>query len=118
VKAYKLKQQPDDFQVDELTDVRPGADGPFALYRLEKRGWSTPDALTAVRRRRKIHPERIAYGGLKDRHALTSQHLTIRNGPRRNLTHEGVRHLPWAGGGAFTSADIAPPTASASRSER
>jgi tRNA pseudouridine13 synthase len=108
VKAYKLKQQPDDFQVDELTDVRPGAEGAFALYRLEKRGWSTPDALAALRRRWKVHPERIAYGGLKDRHALTSQHLTIRNGPRRNLTHEGVRvtylgQIP----APFTSADIA-----------
>lgn len=107
MKPYKLKQQPEDFQVEELTDLVPGAEGSFALYRLEKRGWSTPDALAAVRRRWKIHPERISYGGLKDRHALTQQHLTIRRGPQRNLTHEGV-HVVYLGqvSRPFTPADI------------
>ena len=46
----KVKQQPEDFQVEERTDMAPG-EGPFALYRLEKRGWTTPDALQVVRRR-------------------------------------------------------------------
>ena len=41
----KLKQQPDDFFVEELTDVQPGEAGEFALYRLDKRGWTTPDAV-------------------------------------------------------------------------
>ncbi len=85
----KLKQQPDDFQVEELTSVVP-SDGPYALYRLEKRGWSTPDALAALRRRWRIEPRRISYGGLKDRHAATVQYLTIFHGPRRNLHHHGV----------------------------
>jgi tRNA pseudouridine13 synthase len=92
----KIKQGPEDFQVEELTDVRPGAQGPFALYRLEKRGWSTPDALAAVRRRWKIELRRIAYGGLKDRHAHTVQYLTIFHGPRRPLTHRHV-HLTYLG---------------------
>jgi tRNA pseudouridine13 synthase len=85
----KLKQQPDDFRVEEITAVRPG-EGSFALYRLEKRGWSTPDALAAVRRRWRIEPRRISYGGLKDRHAWTIQYLTILHGPHRNLRHHDV----------------------------
>lgn len=85
----KLKQQPDDFQVEELTAVAP-ANGPHALYRMEKRGWSTPDALAAVRRRWRVEPRRISYGGLKDRHAATVQYLTIFHGPRRNLHHHGI----------------------------
>ncbi len=86
----KLKQQPEDFQVEELTDVAPQDGGPFALYRLEKRGWSTPDALQAVRRRWKVDLRRLSYGGLKDRHAHTVQYLTIFRGPARGLTHHGV----------------------------
>jgi tRNA pseudouridine13 synthase len=85
----KVKQQPDDFQVEELTSVAP-SDGPHALYRLEKRGWSTPDALAAIRRRWRVEPRRISYGGLKDRHAATVQYLTIFHGPRRNLHHHGI----------------------------
>src|ERR1700730_1780120 len=86
----KLKQQPDDFQVEELTPVRAGTEGTFALYRLEKRGWATPDALSAVRRRWQIEPSRLSYGGLKDRHALTIQYFTILHGPRRHLQHQQV----------------------------
>ncbi len=86
----KLRQRPEDFQVEELTDVAPAAAGAFALYRLEKRGWSTPDALAAVRRRWRLEPRRLSYGGLKDRHALTVQYLSVFHGPRRNLHHQGV----------------------------
>lgn len=103
----KLKQQPDDFRVEEQTDVVPGKDGPFALYRLEKRGWTTPDAVAAVRRRWRIDLHRVSYGGLKDRHAHTIQYLTILHGPRRGLTHHGVT-LEYLGQVAqpFTSRDI------------
>jgi tRNA pseudouridine13 synthase len=86
----KVKQSPDDFHVEELTDAVPSAAGEFALYRLDKTGWTTPDALAAVRRRWKIDHRRLSYGGLKDRHAVTSQHLTIFRGPRRNLRHERI----------------------------
>jgi tRNA pseudouridine13 synthase len=86
----KLKQLPEDFRVEEVTDVLPGGAGDFALYRLDKTGWTTPDALAAVRRRWQIDGRRLSYGGLKDRHAVTTQYLTIFRGPQRNLTHERV----------------------------
>jgi tRNA pseudouridine13 synthase len=103
----KLKQQPEDFQVEEVTGVVPGQQGPFALYRLEKRGWTTPDALQAVRRRWRLDLRRLSYGGLKDRHALTVQYLTIFHGPRRRLHHHGVS-LEYLGQVAapYTSHDI------------
>src|SRR5262245_21737435 len=87
----KLKQQPEDFQVEELTDVAPSAEGPFALYRLTKTGWTTTDAVAAVRRRWGLDRGRVSYGGLKDRHAHTVQYLTVFRGPRRQLTHHTVR---------------------------
>ncbi len=85
----KLKQQPDDFQVEEVTAISP-SEGPYALFRLEKRGWSTPDALAALRRRWRIEARRLSYGGLKDRHAWTVQYLTIFHGPRRGLRHHDI----------------------------
>jgi tRNA pseudouridine13 synthase len=104
----KLKQSPDDFQVEEVTGVVAGAEGPFALYRLEKRGWTTPDALAAVRRRWKVEPRRLSYGGLKDRHAATVQYLTIFHGPRRGLHHHDVVvHYLGQVAAAYTSQDVA-----------
>lgn len=84
----KLKQAPEDFVVEELTDVVPGDAGEFGFYKLEKTGWTTPDALNAIRRRWKLDAQRVSYGGLKDRHAQTTQYLTIYRGPQQNLEHE------------------------------
>jgi tRNA pseudouridine13 synthase len=87
----KLKQSPDDFVVEESTALVPAEQGPYAFYRLEKRGWTTPDALEAVRRRwNVVDGRRISYGGLKDRHAHTVQYLTIEHGPRRGLNQPGL----------------------------
>jgi len=103
----KLKQSADDFRVEELTSVTP-SEGPFALYRLDKAGWTTTDALAAVRRRWDVDLRRLSYGGLKDRHALTSQFFTIERGPRRGLQHHTVR-VTYLGqcSRPFTSQDIA-----------
>src|SRR5437588_6418480 len=92
----KLKQQPEDCQVEELTDVTPGNQGPFAFYRLKKRGLTTPDAIEALRRRWRVNLRRISYGGLKDRHAQAVQYLTIHRGPKQDLTHRGL-HVQYLG---------------------
>src|SRR5438093_701288 len=86
----KIKQSPDDFEVEEISALAPGQQGNFAFYRLEKRGWTTPYALAALRRRWHIDQRRLSYGGLKDRHAHTVQYFTIFHGPRRNLEHHNV----------------------------
>jgi tRNA pseudouridine13 synthase len=86
----KLKQSPEDFLVEELTDVVPGPTGTFAFYCLEKVNWTTPDALSIIRRRWNLVPRRLSYGGLKDRHARTTQYLSIQHGPNRNLSQEGI----------------------------
>ena len=86
-----IKQKPEDFKVEELTNCQAGKEGDFAFYRLDKRGWTTPDALQIIRKRWKIEVRRVAIGGLKDRHAETVQYLTIYRGPQRKLTHPNLQ---------------------------
>jgi tRNA pseudouridine13 synthase len=86
----KLKQKPEDFRVEEITSATACPTGEFAFYRLDKTGWTTTDAVAAIRRRWRIDFRRVSYGGLKDRHAVTSQYLTIYRGPQRNLSHERI----------------------------
>ena len=74
----KIKQTPEDFQVEELMDLPESPDGAFGVYRLEKRGIGTIEAVEALCRARKLSLKDVAYGGLKDRHARTVQLLTIR----------------------------------------
>lgn len=85
----KVKCQPEDFRVEERTALVPDG-GPYALYRLTKRGLGTPEAVEAVVQRWRVARDRMALGGLKDRHAVTSQHVTIRGGPRRNLVQTNL----------------------------
>jgi tRNA pseudouridine13 synthase len=92
----KLKQQPTDFQVEELTDVRPGSQGSFALYRLEKEGLGTPEALQALCQRWKLDARNVSSGGLKDRHARTTQFVSIWHGPRRGLKQQRL-HVHYLG---------------------
>jgi tRNA pseudouridine13 synthase len=93
----KIKRLPEDFQVEELTAF-PSTGGSYALYRLQKRSIGTPEAIDEVVRRWKIPRQRISYGGLKDKHAVTTQFVTVQNGPRRNLAEQGfeLRYLAQA----------------------
>jgi tRNA pseudouridine13 synthase len=86
----KVKERPEDFQVEELTDVVPGEQGSYSLYRLDKRGLTTLDAMEIIRRRWKMERRRVSFGGLKDRHARTVQYFTILHGPQQRLTHSGL----------------------------
>lgn len=102
----KLRRLPEDFRVEELTSVEPGQ-GPFSLYRLTKQSIGTPEAIAAIVERWKIPRRRISYGGLKDRHAITVQYLTIHNGPRKALQQSSFQ-LDYVGQtkAAFTPAEI------------
>ena len=84
----KLKRQPEDFRVEELPIVRPLDRGRFGFYRLTKRGLGTLEAIEFIRRRWNLSGQQIAYGGLKDRHAVTIQYLTILDGPMQPLREQ------------------------------
>src|SRR5580704_6221041 len=85
----KLKSLPEDFEVEELSDF-PLDGGQFAVYLLTKRSIGTPEAITAIAERWNIPRRAISYGGLKDKHALTRQWLTIQRGPRRDVREESL----------------------------
>jgi tRNA pseudouridine13 synthase len=81
----KLKCRPDDFRVEELPTVSPGAAGAYTFYRLTKRNVGTIEAVQSICRSWNLSGRSVAYGGLKDRHAETIQYLTIADGPRQPL---------------------------------
>jgi len=86
----KLKCVPEDFQVEEVTQRRPGV-GRLAFYRLTKRNLGTLEAIENLARHLGRGPHEFSFGGLKDRHALTQQYVTLSAGPPRDLRHGDVR---------------------------
>ncbi len=68
----------------------------------------TPEVVDEILHRWKLPRDRVSYGGLKDKHALTTQFLTIFQGPRRDLREQSFE-MTYLGQAArpFTPQDIA-----------
>ena len=67
----------EDFVVDELPAYEPSGAGDHWYVRLEKRGMNTRDAALAVARFTRIPERDIGYAGMKDRHGVTTQWLSV-----------------------------------------
>lgn len=77
-----IKGSPQDFQVEEIL-AQPFleltcAEAPYALYRLHKENLATPEAVGQITRELHTPSPAWAYAGLKDKHASSSQHLTLK----------------------------------------
>ena len=46
----KIKQIPEDFSVEELTETLPSGHGDFSFYSLKKKGSTTPDAIQRIQK--------------------------------------------------------------------
>jgi tRNA pseudouridine13 synthase len=67
----------EDFVVDEVPAYLPSGSGDHWYVRLEKRGMNTRDAALAIARATKTPERDIGYAGMKDRHGITTQWLSI-----------------------------------------
>jgi tRNA pseudouridine13 synthase len=79
-----IKRYPEDFSVEEMltTDAAKGISSEpssHVLYRLTKRGLGTDEALERAARVLRVPVGRISYVGLKDKHALTVQYVSVKN---------------------------------------
>ncbi|MFO0860298.1 MAG: tRNA pseudouridine(13) synthase TruD [Phycisphaerales bacterium] len=81
-----IRKQPSDFHVEELlapetlASIKDRAEGihTHALYQLEKASLTTPAAINELCRAIKARPDHASYAGLKDKHAETRQHVTVK----------------------------------------
>jgi tRNA pseudouridine13 synthase len=74
----KLKQLPKDFIVEEITDINISKEKKeHAIFFLEKQEIDTFDAIRTIAKRLKISLYEIGYAGLKDKHGLTRQYISI-----------------------------------------
>lgn len=77
--------------------VRPraGVGHSRVVYRVTKRGLSTPEVQAALARALGVDPRGVKYAGLKDKHAVTVQHFTVE--ARRPARGAGAGSLGAAG---------------------
>ncbi len=68
---------PEDFVVDEVPLYPQSGTGEHVYVRIEKRSYTTPAMLRAVTRAAGVDERDVGYAGLKDKHAVTRQWLSL-----------------------------------------
>jgi tRNA pseudouridine13 synthase len=72
-----LRARPEDFVVDEEPAYLPAGVGDHVFVRIEKRGLTTPQAVERIARALAVNARDIGVAGMKDRHAVTRQWLSL-----------------------------------------
>jgi tRNA pseudouridine13 synthase len=72
-----LRSTDEDFIVDEVPAYAPSGAGDHVFVRIEKRGMATPFAVGQIARALQIKERDIGVAGMKDRHAVTTQWLSL-----------------------------------------
>ena len=72
-----IKQRDEDFVVEELPLYEPSGEGTHAYITIEKRGLTTPAAVSILASALGRPPRDIGYAGLKDAHGVTRQTFSI-----------------------------------------
>src|SRR5689334_16671611 len=73
----RIKAQPDDFEVEEVPAYQPSGQGEFLYLWVEKRGMGADYFVRQLARRLDIPPTEVGTAGLKDRHAVTRQMVSV-----------------------------------------
>ncbi len=92
----RIKQQPADFEVEEIPAYEPCGHGEFLYLWIEKCDLGAEYFQRQVARRLGLRPEEVGAAGLKDRRAITRQWLSVpaRAEPQLNrLDGDGIRLL-------------------------
>ncbi len=73
----RIRSEPEDFQVSENPAYIPSGEGEHTYLRLEKRGHTTKYVVDELHRQLGIAYKDFGVAGLKDRHAITTQWISI-----------------------------------------
>ena len=72
-----IKSEVADFKVDETLGFEPSGEGEHLFLQIEKTGLSTHELIDQVAIDFNIKPRDVGYSGLKDKHAVTRQWLSL-----------------------------------------
>ncbi|MFG0276004.1 MAG: tRNA pseudouridine(13) synthase TruD [Phycisphaerales bacterium] len=79
----RLRDEPEDFVVDEIPLYTPSGEGEHLYLRIEKRDMATSYAAEQLARALNVRTRWVASAGLKDRRAVTTQWMSIHDPQRR-----------------------------------
>ena len=93
---FRFKQTPRDFVVEEIPLYEFSGEGEHLVMFVRKKNLSTMEMVGIFARYLGIKNRDIGYAGLKDKHAMTKQYISIHKQHEealKNFEHEGVKIL-------------------------
>jgi tRNA pseudouridine13 synthase len=92
----RIKQESEDFEVEEIPAYEPSGTGEHLFLWIEKRGMGAEYFQRQVAKRLGLPPGEVGTAGLKDRHAVTRQYVSVPATVEANLAcldGDGIRLL-------------------------
>src|SRR5437588_6219549 len=92
----RIKTQAEDFEVEEIPAYEPCGQGDHLYLWIEKRDMGAEYFIRTVARRLGISPGQVGSAGLKDRHAVTRQMISVPKNSAQQLQQldgDGIRLL-------------------------
>jgi tRNA pseudouridine13 synthase len=92
----RIKVEPEDFEVEEIPAYQPCGQGDHLFLWVEKRAMGAEFFVRQIARRLELSPGEVGTAGLKDRHAVTRQMVSVpatAEGRLAQLEGEGIRVL-------------------------
>jgi tRNA pseudouridine13 synthase len=80
-----IKEQPQDFVVEELPLYPPSGEGEHTLFEIKKTGVSTFQAVRSLAQALGVSTKRIGYAGLKDAQAVSCQTMSVHGVPAQDV---------------------------------
>jgi tRNA pseudouridine13 synthase len=78
--TYTIKDEPEDFLVDEELDRNLADTGEYLVLKVTKRRYNTEDMVETLAEHTNMGRRRFGYAGNKDRQAITTQHVSVKGG--------------------------------------
>lgn len=79
-----IKERPEDFIVNEVIEL-DSSGGDYAYLKVTKRNWNTADLVSELAKRLGVRRRDIGFAGSKDRKAVTTQYVSVRELDKRRL---------------------------------
>ncbi len=87
-----LRERPEDFLVEEIPAYEPSGEGEHLYMLVQKRELSTMELVSILASHFRVERHAIGYAGLKDKHAITRQVVSVHVPGRREEEFPELRH--------------------------
>lgn len=82
---YKIKEKPEDFIVEEATNIEPRKKGEYSLWWMKKEDITTAEAVKIISRKLGLRERFVGYAGTKDKKAITKQLISVSRVPKAKI---------------------------------